>query len=247
MSNSSAGLESRTRVVPTKAVRLIHAAALAAVLVPLGSVAVETSIISCTSTASGSSGGCSGLGGYSASGSGIQSNTWKFFDDGTLKYTLEIFGDPTSNFSLDATDFVTTQNSLDDSGALANFPNAVCIPTFDAGRCGLFRVEVSGTASWVDGYVLSITWFTNSDPLSNPTSGRNTILQAHGSSSVFGNELANIIFDPNPTPTDPGISGRGDDFSTFGAFNVPEPGSLALLGMGIAGVLHRVRRRKPNQ
>ena len=83
------------------------------------------------------------MGGYSASGSGIQSNTWKFFDDGTLKYTLEIFGDPTSNFSLDATDFVTTQNSLDDSGALANFPNAVCIPTFDAGRCGLFHEQRS--------------------------------------------------------------------------------------------------------
>ena len=62
MSNSSAGSESRTRVAPTKAVRLIHAAALAAVLVPLGSVAVETSVITCTSTAGGSSGaGCSGL------------------------------------------------------------------------------------------------------------------------------------------------------------------------------------------
>ena len=250
MSRSAAGTErARPTATSTKAVRLIHAAALAAVLVPLGSVAVETATITCTSPAGGSSGaGCSGLGGYTASGSGIQSNTWKFFDDGVLKYTLQIAGDPTSNFSLDAIDFVTTQNFLDDTGALANFPTAVCIPTFDAGQCGLFRVfEVGGTASWVNGYVLTITWFTNSDPLSNPTSGRNTILQAHGSSSVFGNELANIIFDPNPTPTDPGISGRGDDFSTFGAFNVPEPGSLALLGMGVAGLLHRVRRRKSNR
>jgi hypothetical protein len=235
----------------SKAVRLIHAAALAAVLVPLGSVAVETSTITCISTASGGGefGGCSGTGGYTP-GSGTQSNTWKFFNDGLLKYTLEISGVPTSPFELEASDFLTTQGSLEEGGALQNFPGAVCIPTFDEGQCGLFRVFVAdGTATWLDGYILTITWFANDDPISQPpNNGSNTILQAHGSSGVFTNPLLNVLYDPAPTPTDPAIGGRGDDFSDFGAFtNVPEPTSVTLLGIGIASLLHRARRRKPNR
>ena len=75
------------RVKASPAKKLIQAAALAAVLVPLGSVAVETATINCISDGSG----CTGT--YTAGG-GPQSNTWKFFSanepGATLFYTLEI-------------------------------------------------------------------------------------------------------------------------------------------------------------
>ena len=100
--------------------KLIHAAALAAALVPLGSVLAHGATISCFTTA-GSGAGCDGTGTYTPTGSGggdIVSNTWKFFNGSDLIYTFEIKGVPTSTFSLDVSDFVTTQGGLEEAGAL---------------------------------------------------------------------------------------------------------------------------------
>ncbi|CAN5886835.1 hypothetical protein BH18ACI5_BH18ACI5_28370 [soil metagenome] len=243
----------------------MQAAALASLLVPLGTVAVETAQINCV-TSQTSGGFCQGSGVYSPGSGGSNSNTWKFFDsfNGTtytdLIYTVDITGTPTSTFSLNVRDFVTTQGSL--GPALVNFPDAQCIPTFDAGQCGLFDVtQPFGPATWettgpTPGYFFTINWFFNPDDLLSrpPDDGLNYILQAKNATggTIFTNQLVDTEYDPFPSPTDPALGGRGDSFSRFGAFRttsdpvpVPEPGTMLLVGTGLATALHRRRRQHP--
>src|SRR6185436_11391943 len=84
------------RTPSSTAKKLIQAAALAAMLVPLGTVAVETAVINCVS---GPSGSCSGAGFYDG-GSGFQTNVWKFYtgsiDPANLLYSFEIGATPTT-------------------------------------------------------------------------------------------------------------------------------------------------------
>ena len=250
MFNLSATDSPEDRTQTTIARKLIQAAALAAVLVPLGTVAAGAAPINCVTTGNEGSGFCEADGNY-IGGEGEQSNTWKFFADGNFEhliYTLDITGVPTSTFTLGVRDFVTSQNALLDGTALSNFPNDVCLPTFSEGRCGLFDVSlIDGEVEWElpDGYYMTITWFTNEDPLSQPPDdGQNRILRAPDFFQ-FTEALGDTTYDPAPTPTDPALGGRGDSFSRFGAFRtIPEPATLLLFGAGIATALYRTRRRK---
>jgi len=238
---------------PGTAVKLIRAAALAAALVPVGSVIADAAAINCVTSFGSGSGECEAFGEYVAGGNGT--NTWKFFSSSTytqenLLYTLEITGVPQTNFKLDVTDVVTTQGSLADGTQLDQFPGAECITTFDTTRCGLFDVFlVEGDAEnmWDEnGYYMTIRWLSSaSQP---PDDGSNRILRA-GDYFNFEEALRDPTYDPDPDPTDPALGGRGDSFSRFGAFqnvqNVPEPSTILLLGAGVVTALYR-RKRRPS-
>lgn len=237
--------------------RLIQAAALASTLIPLGSVPAESAVINCVSqggsggTSSCASGGGPGVYTPGSGSSPTASNTWKFFTSGSffpadLLYTVEIFGDPASTFTLNVYDVVFSQTAV---GAidLSAFPGAQCIPIFDANNCAYFNVQIlSGTPSWVDGlYTMVLTWFSNADPVSQPPdNGTNRILKAE-QGVAFTKSLVDSEYHPAPTPTDPALGGRGDTFSLFlPTTNVPEPATLMLFGTAFAAALIRRRRRR---
>lgn len=239
--------------------QLIQAAALASALIPLGAVAVEGATISCVTNEADSI-GCNGEFGDYLAGSGEQTNVWKFFASATFNpyteeyefqdplYSFEITGTPNGTFSLDV---------QDDHVSVFNFeeyilpPGVECIPIYDASTCVVFNVyTVDGTAAWIGLYTIEMRWFAppgdpGDSPLRPLDDGNNHIYRA-GFGYLFNDQLSDSIYDPNPDPIDPALSGTGDSFSSFIAgrqTDVPEPATLLLMGAGVAAGLYRRRRR----
>jgi hypothetical protein len=261
MSNESSIQSSQTILpgtAPATAKKFIHAAALAAALVPLGAVVVDAAVISCvTSEVSGGSGGCFGVTGSYTSGGGEDTNTWKFFTDAsltTLIYTLEIKGDPANDFSLDVDDRQVPFLNLESFNIA--FPDAECIPMADETTCVIFDVFEDGEANWLDGYYLEMRWFAPDDSVMKPPDdGLNHIFKSEDG-FLFNDVLAPVCpgeglgtncYNPDVDPIDPALGGRGDSFTSFlggRSSSVPEPATLSLIGMGIGAALYKRRRNR---
>ena len=236
--------------------KLLQAAALATVLVPLASVAAEADVITCTADGGGCTGGQSGGGAYS---DGVfVSNIWKFFTDpnesSTLLYTLMIEGTGGDDFTLFVSDRQISAENVEGFSSTA-FPDLECIPlTGDENdlTCVIFDVESTGD-SWQPDYYAEIRWFApvedepGDSPLKPPADGRNHIFKSDNgfdfNEVLTGSQyLPEVLADPN----DPALGGRGNSFSSLmaGRATVPEPGALLLFGTGAAAALLRRRRRQ---
>jgi PEP-CTERM motif-containing protein len=222
--------------------KLVQAAALATLLVPLGSVAVESASITC------------GFGesyGDVGSGSGCTSSTPSSsrFDFGDYFFELA--------FSLVGPDFeVTVETTPSVALAEGSFPGYECIELSATDGCVDFRVITTGAAGthWTD-YTVTIDWSDWNDLLFPGIEPRMRML--HDRSAFDGPEPPGTYdFDMCITPglydaceafIEPGIRSGDTDFDSFIAAlapaTVPEPASVILLATGASAALYRKRRR----
>jgi PEP-CTERM motif len=232
----------------SKAAKLVQAAALAAVLIPLGSVAVETSTINCSSSYSG----C--IGTFSPT------NTSNDYDFGAFDYILTMLN-VNGTFDVDIAAQFGTQGSF--ALQMANFPGYQCVDLMDPSSTGAPCVDFGifapdpGPNSWQN-YRVKIAWDFDSNSLF--PGDRITILHDFGDrqrpgdfDNIYDEDMClnplNTACTYFPGPGDPSISSGDTDFQHMlvalrpAADAVPEPATLIMLGSGISAFLYRRRRR----
>jgi hypothetical protein len=226
---------------PSRTSKLIQAAALAAVLVPLGSVAVETASITHL---------------YSGGGGGIPPINNQLFDFGPYEFRL--------NFENLATfaDFLVIVNNVPANQAsvnprLGSFAGFLCVPldpSVPGAPCVDFAVTAPdpGPFTWTGFYDIFISWDANTDPAFPNTPG-DRIRILHNEGSIPGNGFDSDITTPGSYSSglDPAIGGRDDNFQSFMVTQrpvatdvVPEPATLFLVTTGVSGLLYRRRRKR---
>lgn len=230
----------------SRASKLVQAAALAAVLVPLGSVAVETSPISHL---------------YSGGGGGGATNN-QLFDFGPYEFRLFF-----ENLSTFASFFVTVDNQLTNQAGvnprLGSFAGDLCVPLDPSltSPCVDFVVtgppapngpDNPGADTWFGDYAITISWDALTD-FAFPNGPGNRIRILHNEGGVPGNGFdSDITTDGSyvPGPFDPAIGGRDDNFQSFlvvqrplASDAVPEPATVLLVTTGV-GLLYRRRRKQ---
>jgi hypothetical protein len=240
---------------PSAALKLIRAAALAAALVPLGSIAAEAGPITCV----GGSGGfgvadsvfpgtafsCETVSFTYSSGTGMSHRFW--FDGFSHSNTLTFLGTVLQPFELSMSAFYIAPDLLQprlpagsvcEEYALSFGPACVYYRVEDlqdgSGAGAPPRQGMHFTGNWEQ----EIVWYSQDGPPSDAQ-----LWHDPRPLGIFDHNIT-TFYDPGPTP-DPLVRGSTDNFSDTVVIptEVPEPSSLLLLGLGIGGLYRRVRRR----
>ena len=225
-------------------VRLVQAAALAAVLVPLGTVAVESSSITCS---------FNGGSGNFCAGSGANQRVFDFRPLGSgYKVVLE-FDNVHGQFEITMQDFFTNQADLLSGGRLANFSDHTCVTIHEFTDCVDFHVAAPGPSSstWTGFYNMFIYWDADTNAVF-PNGPGQRIRMLHNMGSTPGDAFDTDItinasyFPGSPSVIDPGIGGRDNNFQSFIVTQapIPEPATLLLVGSGVGALLYNRRRRR---
>jgi hypothetical protein len=227
--------------------KIVRAAALAAVLVPLGTVAVDATPMNfCGPSASG----CSPE----------DTNAWLF---GDFTFTLFFGLEPFANFNVDVT--INPYTAVE-AAARPLPPGYECIP-LDLGypdpQCWEINVlpDEPQTGNW-EFWQGTIKWLNDTNPVFPDPRFFHFFDGTYNDVTVATDDPVGAT-PPGGNPAcypycstffasigDPSISGRDDDFSPViagglpQASEVPEPASLVLVGTGIAGYFYRRKKRE---